>query len=106
MRFSQLQMDHHLPAFFFSRSPFTMAGTICSLEQFCKWLMKKPELCHRLMDFALDHIFAVLDYWVETFGADHIFAWMSSPSESNQVVFHQSTCSSLPSPTTWRITKG
>ena len=86
MRFSQLQMDRGLPVFFFSRSPFTMAGTICSLEQFLKWLMKKPELCHRLMRFAMDHIFAVLDYWVETFGADPIFAWMSSPSESNQVV--------------------
>jgi uroporphyrinogen decarboxylase len=86
MRFSRLQMEHGLPVFFFSRSPFAMAATMCSLEQFCKWMMKKPELCHRLMRFAIEHIFAVLGYWVETFGADRIFAWMSSPSESNQVV--------------------
>jgi uroporphyrinogen decarboxylase len=34
----------------------------------------------------LDHIFNVLHYWILTFGAEKIFAWMSNPSESNQVV--------------------
>ena len=86
MRFSQLQMAHGIPVYFFSRSPFTMAATICSLEQFCKWLMMKPELCDHLMRLAIEHIFNVLSYWVESFGAENVFAWMSSPSESNQVI--------------------
>jgi len=86
MRFSQLQMANNLPVFFFSRSPFTMGANICGLEQFCKWMIKKPELCNRLMGLALEHIFNVLGYWVETFGAEKIFAWMSSPSEANQVI--------------------
>jgi uroporphyrinogen decarboxylase len=79
-------MEHGLPVYFFSRSPFTLAANICSLEQFCRWMMKKPELCERLMRMAIEHIFNVLGYWVETFGPEKIFAWMSSPSESNQVI--------------------
>ena len=38
------------------------------------------------MRMAIGHIFNVLDYWVKTFGPEKIFAWMSSPSESNQVI--------------------
>ncbi|HID30239.1 MAG TPA: hypothetical protein EYP19_09560 [Desulfobacterales bacterium] len=85
-RFSELQMEHGLPVYFFSRSPFSMAANICGLERFCRWLIKKPELCEQLMDIALKHILNVLEYWVELFGASRIFAWMSSPSESNQVI--------------------
>jgi len=86
MRYSQLQMEHGLPVYFYSRSPFTMAANFCGVEQFCKWLYKNPGLCQGLMTLAIDHIFNVLGYWVETFGAEKIIAWMSSPSESNQVI--------------------
>ena len=86
MEFSQLQMEHNIPVFFFSRSAFTMAANICGIEQFLRWAMKKPQLCEHLSRMAIDHIFNVLNYWVETFGAENIFAWMSSPTESNQLI--------------------
>jgi uroporphyrinogen decarboxylase len=82
----RLQEAHDLPVTFVSRSPFTIASNICGLEQFCRWLVKKPELCERLMKMAIDHAFNVLQYWVETFGSRNIFVFMSSPSESNQVI--------------------
>lgn len=86
MELSKLQEKHGLPVTFVSRSPFSVAANICSLEQFSKWMLKKPELCERLMMMAIDHIFNVLQYWTDTFGADQIFAFMSSPCESNQVI--------------------
>ena len=86
MAFAKLQAAHKLPVFFFARSPFTMAANICSLEQFCKWLIKKPEICKILMDIAMEHICNVLQYWIDTFGVEQLFVWMSSPSESNQVI--------------------
>jgi uroporphyrinogen decarboxylase len=86
MRFSQLQAEKGLPVYFFSRSPFTMAANICGLDMFCRWIVKKPELCLHLLDLSQQHISNVLQYWVGTFGADKIVAWMSSPSESNQVI--------------------
>jgi uroporphyrinogen decarboxylase len=63
-----------------------MAATITSMEQFCKWLMKKPELCRKLMDAALEHICNGLQYWVDTFGVEQLFVWVAAPSESNQVI--------------------
>jgi len=86
MRFARLQAENGLPVFFSSRSPFTMAANICGLENFCRWMIRKPELCRRLMQLALEHILNVLSYWIETFGADRTFVWMSNPNESNQVI--------------------
>ncbi|MCF8080755.1 MAG: hypothetical protein K9K88_15865 [Desulfobacterales bacterium] len=86
MRFSQLQAEAGLPVYFFSRSPFTMAANIAGIDRFLRWTMKKPELCERLLKLSLTHIVNVLTYWVDTFGAERVFAWMSSPSESNQLV--------------------
>ena len=86
MRFAELQAKHGLPVFFSSRSPFTLAANICGIENFCRWMIKHPELCRKLLNIAITHIFNVLEYWVETFGAEKLFIWMSTPSESNQVI--------------------
>ena len=86
MRFARLQAENGLPVFFSSRSPFTLAANICGLENFCRWMIRNPDLCRELMRRALEHILNVLSYWIETFGADKIFVWMSNPSESNQVI--------------------
>lgn len=86
MQFARLQEKHSLPIWFFSRSPFCVASNICGLDLFCRWMVKKPDLCHKLLRMATDHIFNVLGYWVDTFGPEKIFFMMSSPNESNQVI--------------------
>ena len=86
MQFAELQQAHGLPVSFFSRSAFTMAANLCGLELFLKWLIKKPGLAQRLMQMALDHIFNVLEIWAKRFGPENLFVWLSSPSESNQVI--------------------
>jgi uroporphyrinogen decarboxylase len=89
MRFSSLQAQKGLPVYYFSRSPFTMAANISGIDRFLRWTMRKPELCEILLKLSLDHIINTLALWVETFGAERIFAWMSSPTESNQLVSPQ-----------------
>jgi uroporphyrinogen decarboxylase len=86
MRFSELQAANDIPVFFFSRSPFTMAANISGIDQFLRWTVKNPDACEKILRLSIDHIFNVLEYWTETFGPDKIFAWMSSPSESNQLI--------------------
>ena len=86
LEFSRLQRQHGLPATFFPRSAFCMAANICGTQQFCKWMLKKPHLCDHLLRMAIDHTFNVFQYWVETFGAENVYVWMSSPSESNQII--------------------
>lgn len=56
MRFARLQAENGLPVFFSSRSPFTVAANISGLENFCRWMVRKPELCRELMHLALDHL--------------------------------------------------
>jgi len=85
MEFCRLQAEAGWPVTFFSRSPFNMGTDICGVEQFARWLMKKPEMCDRLMRMALEHTLNVLQYWVDTFGAEKMVYFMSSPSESNQL---------------------
>jgi uroporphyrinogen decarboxylase len=84
-RFAELAREQGFPVFFSSRSPFTIAANLCGLENFCRWLMKKPELCRQLMALALAHLFHVLDYWIELFGAQDLWGWMSNPNEANQL---------------------
>jgi len=86
MEFSGLQAKSGMPVTFQARSQFTMAANICGVEQFARWLVRKPQLCDRLMRMALEHTLNVLQYWVDTFGAENILYRMSSPSEANQIV--------------------
>ena len=86
LEFARLQEANGLPVTFSIRSAFTTAGNICGLDRFCRWLIKKPELAERAMRMAIDHIFNVMSYWVETFGTEKVFVFMASPSEANQVI--------------------
>lgn len=86
MQYAKLQEKAGMPVTFFTRSPFNIAAGICGVERFCRWILKEPELCHKLTQMAMDHIFEVLQYWVDTFGAKKIVYYISSPSEANQII--------------------
>ena len=86
MQFAELQEAHGLPVTFYSHSPFGMATNICDIALFFRWTAKKPKLCERLIQMAMEHIFNVLDYWVERFGAERLNVWMSTPYETNQLI--------------------
>ena len=86
MTFGKLQEAHGFPVCFYSRSPFCMAVNICGMERSLRWMVKKPEIFERLLRLSLDHIINVLEYWLETFGAENLYVYMSSPIESNQVI--------------------
>jgi len=84
--FARLQEKHGMPVWFTSRSPFTLAADMCGLHQFCRWMLKKPDLCHQVIKVALAHIVNVIEDWVGTFGAEKLFVYIPSPSESNQLI--------------------
>jgi uroporphyrinogen decarboxylase len=86
MIFAKLQEENNLQITFYTRSPFSLAANICGLELFCRWLIEKPELCHKLIRMAKDHILNVWRVWTDTFGADKILFIMSSPNESNHII--------------------
>ncbi len=86
MQFSRMQEQFGLPIIFPCGSPFTCAGSIVDLSMLCRWIIKKPEVVHRLLRLATDHILEVARYWVDTFDPECIIARDILPTESNLVI--------------------
>jgi uroporphyrinogen decarboxylase len=49
-------------------------------------MVKKPELVHRLLRMATDHLVEVVRYWVDSFGSERILLWEGAPTETNQLI--------------------
>jgi len=67
-------------------SSFTIAGNICGPEKLCKWLLKKPEVAHRLLRLATDHSLDLFQYWKKNFGTEGLLAFTGEPTASNQLI--------------------
>jgi uroporphyrinogen decarboxylase len=55
---------------FEAAGPFNTSGMIASPEKLCKWVLKKPEVAHRLLRLATDHMKDMAQYWFDLFGAE------------------------------------
>jgi uroporphyrinogen decarboxylase len=86
MQFSRIQDEHDMSPSVVVGGPFTIAGNICSVEKLCRWLIKKPELVHRLLRLATDHISKVVSHWVETFGVGRVIVQVWEPLATNQII--------------------
>jgi len=86
MEFSRLQETAPTPVTVVLGGPFTIAGNVCSVEKVCRWMLKKPELVHRILQMAADHIVDVVTYWSQTFGAQRVFPQIWEPSASNDIL--------------------
>ncbi|MFC1822718.1 uroporphyrinogen decarboxylase family protein [Thermodesulfobacteriota bacterium] len=86
MEFSKLCERHNMPITICITSPFTSAGNVCGLEKLCRWMIKKPDVAHRLLQVVTDHCVQTIQYWVDAFGAKRIAPIVGAPSDSNQVI--------------------
>jgi uroporphyrinogen decarboxylase len=65
---------------------FTMASNIVGAELFTKWVMKQPEIVHRLMRLAADFEIKMAEYWKSIYGTIGVILWGGEPVASNQVI--------------------
>jgi uroporphyrinogen decarboxylase len=86
MRFSRLQVKSGLNPSLVIAGPFTVAGNICGAEKLCRWLIKAPELAHRLLRIATDHLADTVRHWVKAFGAGVVAVQIWEPLATNQVI--------------------
>jgi len=86
MQFSKMQQEHGLPVIMPCDSPVETVRSLCGVETLCRWLMKKPDLVHRLMRLATDYQLKVVQYWVKTFPSEHLMGQNTAPTTSNQVL--------------------
>jgi uroporphyrinogen decarboxylase len=86
MRFNWLQEELGLSIFTPCMGILSSVGYITGVERMCRWMIKKPELIHRLCRLVTDFLVAIAEYWVDTFGLEHILPTNGAPTEANQII--------------------
>ncbi|MFC2122327.1 uroporphyrinogen decarboxylase family protein [Bacteroidota bacterium] len=86
MQFARMQQEHGFPITVPCESPVEAVRGICGMEMLCRWMIKSPEVVHRLLRLATDFQLKVAQYWVETFGPDRLMVQNTAPTTSNQVI--------------------
>jgi uroporphyrinogen decarboxylase len=70
----------------FIGSSFTVAGNIAGPDKLCRWIIKKPNVAHRLLRLATDHLFELAQYWKDIFGIDGVLPIGGEPTSANQLI--------------------
>jgi uroporphyrinogen decarboxylase len=86
MEFCRLQEKKGLLKTASIGAPFMYAANLCGLENLARWMLKKPDLAHRLLRLVTDYGIRLARYWVETFGPEDVEFRTSTPTSSNQVI--------------------
>jgi uroporphyrinogen decarboxylase len=86
VRSNRLQAEHGLPISLPCMGILSSVGYITGVERMCRWMIKKPELVHRLCRLVTDFLVAIAEYWVDTFGLEHILPINGAPTEANQII--------------------
>jgi uroporphyrinogen decarboxylase len=70
----------------FMGGPFTHAATLAGIDNFGRWLLKKPEAVHHLVMIMVDYYLQLALYWKRTFGTEGALPFFGEPTASNQVI--------------------
>jgi len=71
---------------FGGNSSFTVAGNIGSPDKLCKWILKKPEAAHRLLQLSNEHIKQLGEYWKELYGIEGVLPLGGEPTSANELI--------------------
>ena len=69
-----------------SPDPFEMAGKLCRPELLNRWIIRKPELVHRVISLMDDIITLLLNHWYNVLGTDGILVFSAGVISSNQLI--------------------
>jgi uroporphyrinogen decarboxylase len=86
MEFSKLQVKHGMMASVVIGGCFTVAVNIASAGRLCRWMIKKPDLVHRVLRLTTEHLVDVISYWVDSFGGNSVIPHIWEPAASNQII--------------------
>jgi uroporphyrinogen decarboxylase len=86
MEFSKLQEKNGTPISVIMGGNFTIAGNICAAEKVCRWMLKKPDVAHRILRLATDHIVDIVSHWVDVFGPEKVIPQFWEPLTSNLII--------------------
>jgi uroporphyrinogen decarboxylase len=75
-----------LPVFPFITSPIEGARSLCGPEFLMRWMIKQPDLAHRLLRLATDYSVAVVRLFATTFPPEDMLTYLAAPTASNQML--------------------
>jgi uroporphyrinogen decarboxylase len=65
---------------------FNVAANICGIDLLGRWLLRKPDLAHRLLELASDYLIERARYMRDSFGVESVLPGGGEPSASNAVI--------------------
>jgi uroporphyrinogen decarboxylase len=65
---------------------FICASNLCSIDMLCKWVIRKPEITHRLMRFVTDFKLQIAEHLAEELDTDRIIPWLGEPTTENRLI--------------------
>ena len=78
--------ENGLPIFPFITSPIEGARSLCGPELLLRWMIKQPDLAHRLLRMATDYSVAVVRLFAANFPPEDILTYLAAPTASNQML--------------------
>lgn len=86
MEFSRLADRQGLPVVPHAGTPLTQTENLCGPQLLLTWMIKKPELVHRMLRMVTDYMLDVVRYFMETFGTERLIVFTAGSVESNQLI--------------------
>ncbi|MDT3701359.1 MAG: uroporphyrinogen decarboxylase family protein [Thermincola sp.] len=86
LEFARLQAKFGMPATVRIGSSFSWASSIMGTDRMLRWMIKKPELVHRILEKVNQFILDMVKYWINEFGAEKIIAHDGGPVADNRLI--------------------
>lgn len=65
---------------------FNTATNTTGLEKFAKWMLKRPDVVHRLLRLSTDYLIDLAEYVKNTFGTGRALLFRGEPTSSNYLI--------------------
>ena len=86
IQFAKIQQQFGMPIFVQVFAPFTSAGNTAEVDTLCRWMMKQPEVAHKLLQKCTVFAKKVIDYFTENFPNYPIMAFSGEATSANQII--------------------
>jgi len=85
-RFNEISRNHGFPAALPGGTPTSMSSGIVGKSRFLTWIVRYPELVHKLQRKVTDFILQTAELTIEQYGAENCSVMCAVPMESNQLI--------------------
>jgi uroporphyrinogen decarboxylase len=67
-------------------SPYSTAGCVCGPEKLNRWLIKRPDVAHHLLQLVTNFVIDTAKYWKDKFGTENSYVQSGEPLASNDMI--------------------